>query len=252
MTSFQRRAAVLAMLALALPAATSADRLTVVTEEFYPLNYTENGKLHGYAVDIAETLLARTHIAYDMTAYPWARAYQMAQRQPNVLIFSIVRTPKREKQFHWIAAISKRQVYLFKLAQRHDIKLQSMNDLFRYTIASNRDDVAQEQLEALGLTTGKHIDLSNRDASSLQKLVLGRVDLMVGTEAAMQGLCRDNGVDYGALERTLMLSDERGYYIAASIGTPAHTVDALRDEFGKLQKTNFLKKAADKYGVQLP
>src|SRR5471032_1633043 len=153
-SSMRRR--LLAILLLTLSAAsTGAEHMTAVTEEFRPLNYTENGVVRGYTTDIARELLARAHIGYRLASYPWARAYQMAQRQPDVLIFSIVRTPEREKLFRWIAPVAKRRVYIYKLAKRRDIDLHSPADLFKYMIASDRDDVSSAQLEGLGLKTGK-------------------------------------------------------------------------------------------------
>src|ERR1700761_8052778 len=109
-----RRRILLATLLLTLSATSSGtEHLTAVTEEFRPMNYTENGELRGYTVDIVRELLARANIGYSLASYPWARTYQMAQRQPDVLIFSIVRTPEREKQFRWIAPVAKRRVYIY-------------------------------------------------------------------------------------------------------------------------------------------
>jgi len=248
-----RRSVLLAMLCLSLPAASSgAAHMTAVTEEFRPMNYTENGVVRGYTTDIARELLERAHIGYSLASYPWARAYQMAQRQPDVLIFSIVRTPEREKLFQWIAPVAKRRAYIYKLATRGDIELRSPDDLFKYVTASDRDDASSSQLEALGLKTGKNIELSNQDFTSLQKLLVGRVDLMVGTESFMRELCANHGIAYSRLTRTIMVPGGADYYIAASLDTAPQTVDLLREEFTKLRKTDFLKKLAEKYKVAAP
>jgi len=248
-----RRRVLLAILFLALSATSSgAAHMTAVTEEFRPMNYTENGELRGYTVDIVRELLARANIGYSLASYPWARAYQMAQRQPDVLIFSIVRTPEREKQFRWIAPVAKRRVYIYKLANRRDIQLRSPSDLFKYMIASDRDDASSAQLEALGLKTGANIELSNQDFTSLQKLLIGRVDLMVGTELFMQELCADHGIAYSKLTRTILLPGGSDYYIAASLNTAPQTVDLLRAQFSAMRKSDFLKKVAEKYNIPAP
>jgi polar amino acid transport system substrate-binding protein len=253
MKLLMRRRVLLAMLCLTLSAASSgAEHLTAVTEEFRPLNYTDNGVVRGYTVDIVRELLARAKIDYSLGSYPWARAYQMAQRQPDVLIFSIVRTPEREKLFQWIAPVAKRHVYIYKMARRRDIQLASPADLFKYMIASDRDDVSEAQLEALGLKTGKNIELSNQDSTSLQKLLIGRVDLMVATESSMQELCERQGIPYGDLARTILLPGGTDYYIAASLNTAPQTVDLLREEFRKMRKSDFLRKVAEKYNMPQP
>jgi len=250
-SSMRRR--LLAILLLTLSAAsTGAEHMTAVTEEFRPMNYTENGVVRGYTADIARELLARANIDYSLASYPWARAYQMAQHQPDVLIFSIVRTPEREKLFQWVAPVAKRRVYIFKLAKRSDIQLHSPADLFKYMIASDRDDVSSAQLEGLGLKTGKNIELSNQDFTSLQKLLIGRVDLMVGTESFMRELCANHGIAYSVLTRTILVPGGTDYYIAASLNTAPQTIDRLREEFRKLRKTDFLKKLAEKYNLPAP
>lgn len=253
MKSSLRLGVLFALLYLCPPAAASGGaQMTAVTEEFRPMNYTENGVVRGYTADIARELLERAHIGYTLTSYPWARAYQMAQRQPDVLIFSIVRTPEREKRFQWIAPVAKRRAYVYKLAKRGDIELRSPDDLFKYVTATDRDDASASQLEALGLKAGKNIELSNQDYTSLQKLLVGRVDLMVGTESFMRELCADHGVEYGRLERTIVVPGGADYYIAASLETAPQTVDLLREEFRKLRKTDFLKKLAEKYKMPAP
>ena len=74
----------------------AAAPLTVVTEEFPPYSYAQGGKLTGYSVEVVRAALGGAGLDYSMTIYPWARAYQIGRAQPNVLIFSIVRTPERE------------------------------------------------------------------------------------------------------------------------------------------------------------
>lgn len=236
----------LALYPAALPALGAAP-LTVVTEEFPPFNYTRDGKLAGYAVEIVQALLAQAGVDYSMASYPWERAYRMAQLKPNVLIFSIVRTPRREALFQWIAPVARRKVYLYKLAKRHDVQLQSLNDLRRYRVAVNRSDVAQTQLQALGLELGRQIDLSSQDVTNIRKLAIGRADFIVATEFSIVALCAGAGVPFELLERTLMLPGDSDYYIAASLGTPPATVERLRAAFRKLQHAPALRRIDEKY-----
>ena len=48
-----------------------------------------------------KTLQAAQLRDYQIRLYPWARAYDMALKEPNVLIFLIARTSARETQFKW-------------------------------------------------------------------------------------------------------------------------------------------------------
>jgi polar amino acid transport system substrate-binding protein len=225
----------------------AAAPLTVVTEEFPPYSYAEGGKLAGYSVEVVKRALAEAGLAHSMTLYPWARAYHMGLSQPNVLIFSIVRTPEREQQFQWIAQIAKRSVYLYKLAKRRDINVATVADLRRYRIAANRGDIVEETLHQLGMES----DLSNQDQTSLRKLIAGRVDLMVASEASIKGVCAGSGISCALLERTMPMPGLTDYYVAASLGTPAETVRLLRAAFAKVKDSPLIDRLADKYGVDV-
>jgi len=239
-------AALLALGLMTAPAG-AAERITVVTEEFPPFNYLEHGVVRGYSVDVVTQLLEQAGLEHTLALYPWARAYRMAQSQPNVLIFSIARTPEREALFHWIGALSRHGVYLYKLAARSDIALTGLDDVKRYRVAANRQGAAQGDLEAIGLVVGRQIDLSDHDHANMRKLLAGRVDLQVGTEASIRRIGDALGVPEGRIERTLLLSAPREYFVAASLATPPATVALLRAQFRKLQASQFLVKAAARY-----
>lgn len=224
-------------------------KLSVVTEEFEPFNFFEQGKLTGYSVELVRELLGRGGHDYAMASYPWARAYRMAQQLPNVLIFSMARTAEREKQFQWIAPLARRQVYLYQLSKRNDINVRTLADLARYRTAVNRDDVAQTQLTALGLARAGRLDLANSELSSMRKLLVGRVDLIAGNPFSIRGLCAKAGVPESALKRTILLSDDSDYYLAASLATPAATVEALRGQYQQLRGTPFLRELGARYQV---
>ena len=218
-----------------------------MTEEFAPYSYLEDGKVIGYSTDIVRALLSRAGLDYELGVYPWARAFQIAKSKPNVLIYSIVRTPEREHEFQWIAQIAPRSVYVYKLASRQDIHVKSVADLRPYRIGANRGDIVEDQLHQLGLQA----DLAAQDESSLRKLLVGRVDVMVASEPLIKSLCASMGVPLSSLERTIAMPGVTGYYVAASVGTPAATVHRLQVEFDKLRNTDFLQRTAAKYKLNL-
>ncbi len=78
-----------------------AAELRLFTEEYRPLSYSEKGKLTGMAVEVVEQLVEQTGQATHIELLPWARGYHLAQREANVGLFSMVRTPEREALFQW-------------------------------------------------------------------------------------------------------------------------------------------------------
>lgn len=221
--------------------------LTVLTEEFPPYSFSANGEISGYSTEVVRAALAQAGIDYRLQILPWARAFSLAKTQPNVLIYSMVRTPERETRFHWIAQLAPRNVYLYKLKARSDIRVSSLAGLRPYRIAANRGDVVEEQLYQLGLQA----DLGVADEASLKKLVAGRVDLMAGSELSIQGVCVRAAISCALLERSIGMPGLSDYYVAASLGTPPATLQKLRAGFARLKNSDVMQRAADKYRVPL-
>jgi polar amino acid transport system substrate-binding protein len=148
------------------------EKVQAVTEEFAPFNYTENGSVTGYSTRVVEEMFRRAGVLYDVHIYPWSRTYKLAQTLPNVVIFTLARTPEREKQFQWIGALAKRRLYLYKLTARQDIKVDNIEGVKKYWVAVNREDAAEKLLLGMGFSYEKNLDLSPSDSSSLNKLWL--------------------------------------------------------------------------------
>lgn len=73
--------------------------LLVVTENLPPYNYKEGIAVKGVATEVVQALLKEVGLQADIHVLSWVRAYLKALEQPNVLIFSLVRTPEREEHF---------------------------------------------------------------------------------------------------------------------------------------------------------
>ncbi|MCB1974474.1 MAG: hypothetical protein KDE65_08450, partial [Burkholderiaceae bacterium] len=74
-------------------AASQAQPIRAVTETT-PYTYIEGDKVVGTATEVVELTLQRAGLKdYSVHLYPWARAYDMALKEPGVLIFLIARTP---------------------------------------------------------------------------------------------------------------------------------------------------------------
>ena len=103
------------------------------------------------ATEVVEEVLKRTKINYKLGIYPWARAYQVAQDAPNVLIYSIGRNDQRENLFKWVGVIAPSDVYLYRLKSRSDIKVGQMADVKHHRIDAVRDDVRAQYLHKAGV-----------------------------------------------------------------------------------------------------
>ncbi len=225
----------------------AAEKIIAVTEEYPPYNYTENGKLTGYSVEVVEELLKRSAFDFQMDSYPWARAYQMAQRTPNVLIFTIARTAERESNFYWIGSVAQRKLYFYKLASRTDIQLDQLEDAKKYKIGVPRGDAAENFLLKNGFSANENFDLVPDDVINLRKLLLGRIELMSGTELSIAYFCKLLGLKESQIERSILMIDQGEYFLAMSKQTSPEVVKKMQLTFSEMEKNKLVHEIAKKY-----
>lgn len=78
------------LLAAVAIAKSDLQSITYLTEEYPPYNFTENGELHGIAVDllVAATARATQPVAKeDISVQPWARAYRTVLINKDTVLF---------------------------------------------------------------------------------------------------------------------------------------------------------------------
>ncbi|WPP01898.1 transporter substrate-binding domain-containing protein [Pseudomonas sp. HR96] len=228
---------------LTLAQASLAATIEAVTEET-SYSFLQGGKVAGVGSEIVEQML---HMAglddYHLALYPWARAYDMALLQPNVLIYPIVRTPTRESQFKWIGQLARIAPRFYKLREEHDIVVTQLDDARRYTIGVIRDDVRQQYLEEHDFS---RMVVSANNADNFRKLLNHQVQLVVLPEREARVLSEAARIDYDQLESVYSLDDlSSGLYFAYSKSTPDDVVARTRAAFERLKAAGGLVKAGD-------
>ncbi len=56
-----------------------AGPLTIVTEDFPPYNYEQDGKASGLSSEVVQAVLKEIGLQADIIFYPWRRAYHAVQ-----------------------------------------------------------------------------------------------------------------------------------------------------------------------------
>ena len=87
-------------------------KIRVLTEDTFPIQYLENGKILGPSTELVRSVLNEANIPYSIEILPWARAYNVALTQPNTMIYSLARTEQREDLFQWIGSVMRLNYYL--------------------------------------------------------------------------------------------------------------------------------------------
>lgn len=170
-----------------------------ITENYKPLNYTENSVVTGLAPDLLKEICLQLQIPYKVETLPWEEAYQTAQNTPNAVLFSMIMEPERKELFKWAGPIASLDWYFYQKAPG-TLQLNSIEDAKTVQKIGVLADYSIEQyLVAEGFTNLVYCE-DNVDA--FQKLLSGEIDLFPSdrftAEAALQ-----------SIERTLFHVSER-------------------------------------------
>lgn len=221
--------------------AAAAEVIDLVTEDAVPLHYRQDGQWRGEAPPFVEAVFQRAGVPFRHSVYPWARSYMLASTRPNVVIYSLARTPEREAQFHWIGRLVSIRYGLFALASHPPLRGSSLNDARQLRIGVTNNDVRAAWLRQQGFTDsqpGQHqgLDVADDGMANLRKLLSGRIDAVPTSLLGLQGYCITQQQDCRQFRQLMALPFQVDLYLAASLQTPDDTVSALQQAFLSLQR----------------
>ena len=220
------------LLLLGMSATGHAQGIKVVTEDT-SYSYLQDGKVVGTATEIVEATLQRAGLNdYSVSLYPWARAYDMALQEKNVLIYLIARTPERETRFKWVGEVERIDYPMYKLRERTDIQVRDLQEAKHYSIGVVRDDVRHQYLKEQGFTK-LVVSANNRD--NFQRLLNQQVQLIPMPESDVAMQCQDAHFDCALLEKTFTPELTTNLYMAYSLGTDDEIVARTREAFDNLK-----------------
>ncbi|HBW07660.1 MAG: amino acid ABC transporter substrate-binding protein [Pseudomonas sp. BICA1-14] len=219
-------------------ALTYAHAITAVTEELPPYNMTVDGELTGMGTEVVKAVLEEAGEDVRIRSMPWARAYDIALNNENVLIYSIARTPQREPLFKWVGVIAPTRWFLFSLPGT-EFDLKTLDDARQYQIATVKADVGEQYLIDKGFAVGRNLQSSNKYEHNYQKLKAGRVDLWISNELNAHYLVRQaSGDPNEAAVPQLSLDDlggADGLCMAFSRDTPDEVVERFRQALARVR-----------------
>ena len=232
------------------PAARTDDlpKIRVLTSEFPPYNFSSEGETIGVSVDVVRAVLDELGISAPVENMPWARIYQLAQAEPNTLIFSITRTADREKLFKWVGTIAPVD-YSFFARKGRAIRLASTDEARAYRIATTNADVVDQLVSARGFALVERVSGQGAYEQNIQKLVSGRVDLWgVATLPGRHFL--KNMEQEGRVERIAAIPElaSDGMYLAFGAKTPDAVVSRFRVALEVVKRRGVDQQALKKYG----
>jgi len=226
-------------------------KVNVFTEELAPVHYTVQGKKVGIATDIVRAIFREAGLEAEIQSYPWKRTYLTVLRTPGSFVYTINRTAERENLFHWIGPILNKRTYLYRLASRVDIRIESPEDLKKYTTVAILGYALTKKLRSQGLQPGRELIVTRNKKDQIQVFLKGRADLITGNEFTIASALAAAGRSIEEVVPVLLMN-EKGYYLAANLETDRELVERLRIANIKVQQSGLVQKTIARYMGQLP
>ena len=219
--------------------------IQIVTEEFPPYNFKKNGNITGVSTEVVRAALQKANITFKINMYPWKRAYNMALKKENILIYTISRTPAREDLFKWVGEIAPTGSCLFALTTS-DIQINTLDDAKKYTIGTVREDVRDQFFKGKGF---KNIRSGNSYEQNFTKLLKKRIDLWAMAELVAYHIVKKLGNSSNIIKKVYYLEEvsKSKYYMAFSKNTPDDIVNKVRNALEQLKKDGTVKTIHSKY-----
>jgi len=226
----------------------SGQSIHVVTEEYPPFNYSQDGKVVGFCTEVVEEVLRRAGLDHSIRSYPWAESYKMAQTQPNTLIYSIGRNVEREPMFKWVDVIARTEVYFFKLKSRMEIKIKTFDDIKKFKIGAVQDDFRAQWLIKQGIED--QLTLVPDDRQNMQNLFDRKIDIFPIGEFVAYHIAHQEGRAFNDLEKTMYVKDmSADLYMAFSKQTPDVMVEKCKKALFEIKKDGTYEKIKSKYAI---
>jgi ABC-type amino acid transport substrate-binding protein len=240
------------MSASSLPLANES-KLRVVTEEFIPYQMSSNSAApSGLSVALVNMILKEANMASDIEILPWARAYKLAQRRKNVLIFSMAKSVERLDRFVWIGPLFQLGKGTFvTLKYRKDITARNFEELKKYRVCSELNGWVYEMLVKKGFQENVNLfGLRGKTAFTRNKNWALRVNGS-GVELPQPSVCdvvdviEESGEDFdfehlGFKKLFPLRVKAITLYAAMSLNSDDELRDALQTAYNTLQRDGLL------------
>jgi polar amino acid transport system substrate-binding protein len=154
-----------------------AQAISIVTHEWAPYNYSENGSLKGSSVEIVRAIARKLKANIDIQIFPNMRATAMLNTNPRTMLISMMRTPERERKYKWIGPLDNSSIYFYK-KKGNPVVILTLEDARKvHSICTVHGGLVPSMLKASGFT---NIDsVANDGEAAYTMLMLDRCDLAI-------------------------------------------------------------------------
>jgi len=222
--------------------------IRVVTEYLSPYQIkNQDGTLGGFSTDVIHALFNITEDTANITVMPWARAYEIAQTNKNILIYSIARTHLREQRFKWVGSLINEQYYFWGLKKRFKNDSYTIEKLKKFSIATTRGSNRDEYLNNNGF---KNIYELVNEKQQLQMLFEKRIDLVIEAELTISEIAKIQGYHFNDIMKLNEINElHADLSIAFNKGSDPELIAQYQQAFQKIIDNGTLQNIKQKWHI---
>lgn len=205
--------------------------MRILSEIDPPYNYLDsNAKPAGLVVEIVEEIQKRLGNTDKIEIYPWARAYQIASNEENVILFSMARTKERRNLFYWVGPVIDNS---WVLIARQDsiLNIASLEDAKKIpSIGVYRNDSRDNYLSELGF---QNLSRSTSSELGYKMLMAKRISAYAAIDISLDEALLAVGSNINEVKILYKLKTVQ-VFITISKATPLLTVNKWKTTFQEL------------------
>jgi len=221
------------------------ENLTLMTEHWPPLNYVENDVLKGPSVDIVNAIQNRLKMNNQISVYPWKRAYNYMLNEKNNMLFSMIRSQKREKLFKWVGPIAEKK-YSFYSKSNFKFDINSLEDTRKFIIGVQRGSFAEEFLTQKGF---ENVEKANSNEQFIQMFNKNRFDLMLDSYATVKNMIKELNLRKDTFKEVFVV--KKFYlYMAFNKDTDDSVIIQWQKAYDELYEKGKIKEIYMKYNLE--
>jgi polar amino acid transport system substrate-binding protein len=185
-------------------------------------------------------IMADAGLEYDMELMPWARAIALAENRNGYCVFTTVHNKERDTRFQWVEPLLTSYSYLVKSADSK-VRAATLGEARQQLVGTQLGDYTVDILESLQFT---RIDLASDIEVTINKLLLGRIDLM-----PMAGSLISELQQKGIPVKPLLVLNKSLNGVACNKEIPAETIAKMQASLDKLTEDGTWDGIFKKHGV---
>ncbi len=218
-------------------------KLQFITEEYKPMNYTENGTLKGLGPDMLREICDDLGIEFTSEVLPWEQAYEKVLSSQRAVLYSTILNAERKDLFKWAGPYASLD-WAFYSNSKNPVEITTLDDARNVAKVGVLADYSITQyLISESFNNLVYCD-NNQDAFS--KLLSGEIDLFpsdpLTAEAALNALGKSVYDVSGKLTfRTDLV------YFAFNKAVPDKVIEDFQRSIDKAKTNGTLKQLYQKY-----